>query len=237
MINLITDLETLRTPAESLTFLTKDGISKEEGAEVINKLKTVLEEHPDFISIAAPQIGINKRIFCVRFNDQIKTFINPIITKKKKSMIAPEVMTSVFPGKEFLLARPSEITVVYTTGEFKYEDNTFLNSAARVIDQQCQLLDGILPDDLGIMSDVEEDGSLFKCTDEELNQLAEIYKQFVKLKHQAIENELKEDDEVHKQYRKLKFTEDVINGRSLVIQDEPPLNREQRRNLKKKKRK
>ncbi|MBR6641944.1 MAG: peptide deformylase, partial [Clostridia bacterium] len=83
METIIFDLEKLAQPSEPLTFLSEEGAKTEEGTEIVAKIKEVMEANPDMLALSAPQIGINKRIFCLRFNDQIKTFINPIITKKK----------------------------------------------------------------------------------------------------------------------------------------------------------
>ena len=64
MDTIITDLETLASASEPLTFITDKGIEKEEGEDIIKRLKDVLEADKNLLSIAAPQIGINKRIFC-----------------------------------------------------------------------------------------------------------------------------------------------------------------------------
>jgi len=212
---IITDLEQLQKPAEPLEFLTEAGTKREEGEEIIAKLKAAMEEEK-LVVLTAPQIGINKRIFCIRFSDQIKAFINPIITKKTGSVLGPETFNSL-PGKEILIARPEEIRAVYYTDDFKYEDNKFLKTGARLFDQQCQLLDGILPTELGLVSDIEEDGSLWDLTDEEFAQLTEVYKKFIETKTKALQASIGE----HEQdvYKKLKFTEDVINGRTEVIED------------------
>ena len=222
---IITDLNLLQKPAEPLEFLTEAGTKREEGNEIVEKLKATMEEEK-LITLAAPQIGINKRIFCIRFADQIKVFINPIITKKTGSIIGPETFNSL-PGKEILIARPEEITAVYYTDDFKYEDNKFLKSVARLFDQQVQLLDGILPDELGLVSDIEEDGSLWDLTDEEVEQVAEIYKEFIKTKQEALSKNIGEHEKAI--YNKLKFSEDVINGRAQVIEDDSKLKEEQRK--------
>jgi len=60
----------------------------------------------------------------------------------------------LFPGKEFVIGRPEEITVVYYNEDFKYEDNKLMGYAAALFDQQYQLLEGVLPDELGLMSDI-----------------------------------------------------------------------------------
>jgi peptide deformylase len=219
MTEIIKDIEKLSSAAAPLQFLTEQGIEKEEGLSIIAQIKEAMEADKTILALAAPQLGIDSRIFCIRFNDQIKTFINPIITKKAKYEIKPESFVSM-PGKEILITRPEELTVVYYTDEFKYEENKLLGSAARLFDQHCQLLDGVTPAELGLISDVETDGSLADLTEEEITQVVEIYKQFIKAKAEALQKEIKEDPEVEKAYRQLKFTEKVINGDALVISDE-----------------
>ena len=158
-MEIIYDIDVLSVPSEPLTFLTDQGAKTEEGEEIISKIKEVMEANTELLALAAPQIGINKRIFCLRFNDQIKTFINPIITKKKGLNIVVETCASM-PGKEIVIGRPEEITVVYYNDEFKYEDNKLVGVAASMFDQQAQILDGVLPSELGLVSDIEEDGKI-----------------------------------------------------------------------------
>lgn len=213
----ITDIE----PASPLEFITDSGMSDEamqEGKSIIAELKEVLNANTNLFALAAPQIGINKRIFCIKFNDSIKAFINPIISKKTGNIIGPETCASL-PGKEILISRPEEITVVYYNEDFKYEDNKLLGIAARLFDQQYQLLDGVSPADLGLVSDIEQDGSISELTEEEFNQVIEIYKQFVQAKAKALKEELS-GSELNKNYKMLKFTEDVINGRTVISETE-----------------
>lgn len=215
-MRLITSLKRLQTAAEPLKFLTDNGIEKDEGLEVISKLKTFLEKNKNIVSVAAPQLGSNKRIFCIKFQDTIKTFINPIITKKANYSIQPETFSSM-PGKEILITRPNELTVVYYNDEFKYEENKFLGTAARVFEQSCQLLDGITPDAIGLVSDIEEDGTLWDLTEEEMQQMKEIYKQYIKAKLKAANQFIENNEEFAAQYKELQFTEKVINGDAAIV--------------------
>ncbi len=219
MIEIIKDLEKLTSAAAPLQFLTEQGTMKDEGLDIISKLKEAMDADKTILALTAPQIGIDSRIFCIRFNDQIKTFINPIVTKKGKYEIKPESFVSM-PGKEILITRPEELTIVYYTEEFKYEENKLLGAAARLFDQSCQLLDGVTPADLGLISDVETDGSLADLSEEEIAQVVKIYKQFIKAKDEALQREIKEDPEVEKAYKQLQFTEKVINGEAFIIEDE-----------------
>ena len=216
MKKIITDLTKLSSASEPVEFLTNTGIIREEGDEIVKTLKEWLGKTKTEVAIAAPQLGINKRVFCMKFQDTVKTFINPIITKKANYVIQPESFSSM-PGKEILISRPEEITVVYYTDEYKYEENKLLGIAARVFDQNCQLLDGITPDILGVVSDIEEDGSLWDLDDEEMKQLVELYKQIVEARTNAMQAKVKEDPEIEKKYTELKFTEKVINGDAAYV--------------------
>ena len=214
---IITNIETLLTPAEPIEFLTEQGAKTEEGTEIINKIKEVMGTNTEIIALSAPQIGINKRIFCLRFNDQIKTFINPIITKKKGLKIVVETCASM-PGKEIVIGRPEEITVVYYNDKFDYEDNKLIGVAASLFDQQAQLLDGVLPSELGLVSDIKEDG---KIEDSDLTDIIPFYKDtFLPSRLASLNSVIEADEEAAKDFKQLKFTEGVINGRIAVIESE-----------------
>lgn len=217
METIIYDVEKLSVPSEPLTFLSESGAQTEEGNEIINKIKEVMESNPDMLALSAPQIGINKRIFCLRFSDQIKTFINPIITKKKGLNIVIETCASM-PGKEIVIGRPEEITVVYYNDEFKYEDNKLVGISASLFDQQAQILDGVLPSELGLVSDIEEDG---KIEESDLVEIIPFYRDtFLPSKLGNLKAAIDADEESTKAFNQLKFTEGVINGRIAVVESE-----------------
>lgn len=217
MSYIITDLTQLSCPSEPLTFLSESGAQTDEGNSIIGKIKAAMEEDNSILALSAPQIGINKRIFCLRFNDQIKTFINPIITKKKGINITIETCASM-PGKEIVIGRPEEITVVYYNDDFKYEDNKLLGVAASLFDQQAQILDGVLPFELGLVSDIAEDG---KINDADLVEIIPFYRDtFLPSRIASLKATIESDEVNAKEYNHLKFTEGVINGRIAVVEPE-----------------
>ena len=204
-------------PSAPLEFLTETGAQTEEGLEIIGKIKAVMEADESILALAAPQIGINKRIFCLRFNDQIKTFINPIITKKNGLKIVIETCASI-PGKEIVIGRPEEVTVVYYNEDFKYEDNKLIGVAASMFDQQAQILDGVLPNELGLVSDIEEDG---KIEEADMAEIIPFYKDtFLPSRLASLQTVIEADEDAMKDYKQLKFTEGVINGRIAVVESE-----------------
>lgn len=228
MKRIVKNLEKLGVAAEPLEFITETRLDTAEGESIIAELTAVLKGHKDLLAISAPQIGINKRVIGVKFDDGIKFFINPIITKKSDYKIIVENCVSM-PGKEIVTARPTEITMVYYTNEFKYEDNKFIGHAASLFDQLAQLLDGITPADIGLVSDIEADGKLADLSDDEFAEVVDFYKQFVAAKSTSMNQAIEADSDLKSEFTQLKFTESVINGHAAIVQQEPKMNRAMRR--------
>lgn len=220
MIDFVTDLETLNNSAEVFTLVKDGNLTKDESNEIVSKIKEALTANAELVALAAPQIGINKQIFCIKFNDVIKTFINPVITKKQGITYSVETIPNI-PGKEYFVTRPVEVSAVYYTEDFKYEENKFLDSAAKIFDQQCLILEGILPNQLGMEFPAEEGNSLKEAPAEILEIIAKNYNEWLKIKNEDLQKEILSDPELKKQYNQLKFTEDVINGRSAIVTKDP----------------
>ena len=220
-MEIITDSKILAEPAEQFAFMNLDTKQLETAdiTSTIDTLKQYFNENSQIIALSGPQIGIKKRIICIRFDNELRFFINPIITKKAKYTIVPETCASL-PNKEILIARPEDITIVYYNEQLKYEENKLLGYAARIFDQQCQLLDGILPSDLGLVSDITVDGKLSDLSENDFNQAVELYKQYIKVKALKATEEATATTELATQYRTLDFSEKVINGQaSIVVND------------------
>ena len=62
------------------------------------------------VGLAAPQVGILKRIVVIDVGDGLIELINPVITYKKGEQINPEGCLSV-PGKSDTVARPEKVKV------------------------------------------------------------------------------------------------------------------------------
>lgn len=217
MEKIITEIENLSVEAKAVEFLSDKGTDVDGAVKAtVDKLKECMHSDETIRALSAPQIGLNERIFCIRFADVIKTFINPIVTKKSGSIVALETSESM-PGKEIVIRRPTEITVIYYTDEFKYEENKFLGVAASTVDQMTNYLDGIIPSDLGLVFDVEEDGHI---TDEDLVELVPILDQYIKIKLDAYKKEIDADEELSKGFKLAKFSEDVINGRTKIVESD-----------------
>ena len=107
---IITDLEKLGEWSEVID-------PKKEGKlcqQIIGELKATMRAK-DLEYLTAPQIGYNRRIFCVRFsNNDYRTFINASISNMAKMTIAREVCNSI-SDKRFIIPRYNMIEVIYYT--------------------------------------------------------------------------------------------------------------------------
>lgn len=93
--------------AEEIDIKTENNLMR----EIISALKHTIELN-NLVSLSAPAIGYNKRIFCIKFETEIKTFINPIISSYKGLQIFTEICQSI-PNKKFLRIRNNDIQVIY----------------------------------------------------------------------------------------------------------------------------
>jgi peptide deformylase len=214
-----TDLTKLKTvEIEPLLFISKTGLILEEMNKANKIIETIINElnNNNLLYLSAPEIGINKRIICLKFDNQIKSFINPVITAKRNYTLGAETFNSL-PNKEILVSRPEEITLVYYNQDFKYEENKFVGTAAKILDQELQLFENILPNDIGLISDIETDGKLADLSEEDFKEVVEIYKQFIETKIKNLTTDLSEEEQ--REYRQIKFTENVINGQTVVADD------------------
>ena len=134
--------------------IVKDPILRKQAREVteINmKIKTIVEDMIETmyaengVGLAAPQVGILKRIFVSDIYDEtgVKVFINSKITKMSGEVEGEEGCLSV-PGKIGNVVRPEKITITALNldgEEFTMEAEGFL---ARALCHESDHLDGIL---------------------------------------------------------------------------------------------
>ena len=99
MLKIITDVEKLRGKNET--------VSLNEGKEIIRILESVLKTG---LGLAAPQVGIHKRVAIVRAEDKID-FINPVILSAEDPFTNFREGCLSIPNKRFNTKRFGEIFV------------------------------------------------------------------------------------------------------------------------------
>ena len=103
ILNVDTDNETLRKKSR-------------EVEKIDDRILTLLDDMAETmydangVGLAAPQVGVLKRVVVIDVGDGLIELINPVITYKKGEQINPEGCLSV-PGKTGTVARPEKVKV------------------------------------------------------------------------------------------------------------------------------
>lgn len=103
ILNVDTDNETLRKKSR-------------EVEKIDDRIITLLDDMAETmydangVGLAAPQVGVLKRVVVIDVGDGLIELINPVITYKKGEQINPEGCLSV-PGKTGTVARPEKVKV------------------------------------------------------------------------------------------------------------------------------
>ena len=96
------------------------------------------------VGLAAPQIGLSKRIFVAESADGVIALVNAHITKRSKKNIKDEEGCLSIPGKFDKAARAKKVTIDAVTTDGKpiiFEAEGFF---ARIMQHEIDHLDGIL---------------------------------------------------------------------------------------------
>lgn len=108
-IDLVDDVVSLRNKSTPLDLSDVDKLK-----EISNVLIEYLNKTPEAFGISGVQLGINKTIFAIRFKDNIKVFINPVLVfpVKKQTFISFEGCMS-FPKIVCPIPRFNMVEVIY----------------------------------------------------------------------------------------------------------------------------
>jgi len=118
----------------------------EEISQLIKDLEDTLDSTETGIGLAAPQIGINKRIIAWRYGvdaEPVRIIINPILKDRRDKYIDVESCLSV-PGVEEKVERAYELWVSGMTKSGKRLSFKFKGLMARMVQHEVDHLNGIL---------------------------------------------------------------------------------------------
>lgn len=106
--------------------------------------------------LAAPQIGINKRVVVIDVEEGFYELVNPVILSEKGEQVGPEGCLSV-KGKQGTVARPEKVKIEYRDRNGRKHKLTAEGFFARAVCHETDHLDGILYIDKAIeVHDIEE---------------------------------------------------------------------------------
>lgn len=108
--------------------------------------------HAEGIGLAAPQVGLNIRLFVVDgtplkedMSDMVegkKVFINPEITEESEEDVTYEEGCLSVPGIHEKVSRPAEITIHYFDENWEEHTDTFSGFFARMVQHEYDHLEG-----------------------------------------------------------------------------------------------
>ena len=110
----------------------------------ILELKSTLEFSSNGVGLAAPQIGIFKRIIAIKPKKEITIMINPKITDFKDYFISRNEGCLSFPEKRVDTVRHREIEVAWQDESGDLQIERFENFEAVILQHEIDHLDGIL---------------------------------------------------------------------------------------------
>ena len=181
---------------------------------IIIEMKNTMRAN-DLIGLSACQIGYYARIICLDFNGQIRTFINPIISNVEGFELSRESCHSL-GDKTFIRPRNSKIDIMYQTPLGKTESATLVGYAARLFQHHIDHLDGILLSDIGLEIDADFDAA----TQEEKEQIIDMYLDSLDVKKKEIDTEIETDKDAKKLSDGIKFLQSVENGETIIETEE-----------------
>jgi peptide deformylase len=98
----------------------------------------------DGVGLAAPQVGISKRIFVYDAGEGIRVVINPEFLWKSEETVKMEEGCLSIPGIYADLFRPSRVRLRYQDVEGNFHEEELSEYAARIVQHEADHLDGVL---------------------------------------------------------------------------------------------
>ena len=112
--------------------------------DIVSDMLNTLEAEGG-VGLAAPQIGITKRIILVRYDDKVETYINPEIeVLENKRIEGDEGCLSIYSIQGFQVKRYPKIKIRTTNIKGNIEEFIAEDLLARVIQHEVDHLDGIM---------------------------------------------------------------------------------------------
>jgi peptide deformylase len=144
--------EVLRKKAEPIDLNDKEGI-----AALVQDLKDTLKVS-EGCGLAAPQIGVSKRVLIVDGDEVAETYpylkgfkrtlINPVVLEESEKKCEYSEGCLSVPGIYSDVVRPEALTVEYYNEQLEKVTETFDKFGARMIQHEMSHLDGVLFTDL-----------------------------------------------------------------------------------------
>lgn len=121
----------------------REEITTKEFQDFLDKLTATMKVE-DGIGIAAPQVGINKRVFIAHIKHKDMTFINPEIVKSSEATVETEEGCLSVPNVWGIVTRPKKVTIKAIDRHGRDMELDLKNIEAVIVQHEKDHLDGIL---------------------------------------------------------------------------------------------
>lgn len=111
-----------------------------------NQMLTLMRKNKG-IGLAAPQIGLSKRLFVMDVNGTVRCCFNPEIVNSSNDTSDFEEGCLSFPGELCIIKRPSGVNVRYQNLQGTWIEETLTGLEARCFQHELDHLDGIVMHD------------------------------------------------------------------------------------------
>lgn len=200
---IITDEEILGQRSDEIDTRKQNNLMR----EIILDLKDTIRANENCVGLSAIQINQPYRIFCINFNGDIRTFVNPIIAEAKGFTLSREGCMS-FPGKEYIRPRNNDIKVIYQTPLGKVMSNKLVGRAAEVFQHELDHLDGLTIADIGL----EVPENYDKLSEDERAEIIKVYMESLDMKQKEAHKAIEEDKELKQTADAIKFINAAQKG-------------------------
>jgi len=106
-----------------------------------------LMKNNDGIGLAAPQIGISKRVFVMAVHGRERVCFNPEITFRSDVLTEFSEGCLSFPGEQCIIKRPDTIAVRYQDHRGDWTEDEMVGLEARCFQHELDHLDGVVMQD------------------------------------------------------------------------------------------
>lgn len=203
----VTDYDVLSIRCDEFDLVKKNT----EVQNIILTLKNTIRANPGMLGLSANQVGFSRRIIVLNFNGDLRTFINPIITRVDGFELSRETCHSI-PGKTFIRTRNSRVWVTYQTPLAKIESVELNGVAAKVMQHHIDHLDGLILSDVSLEIDEDFDNA----PEEEREEVIRMYLESLDLTASVLKSEAEKDEDGKKLSDALRFMESVQKGETIV---------------------
>lgn len=206
MKDIITDTEKLAELAERSEVVILPKMAKQM-RDCIAEIKDTMRKKK-LVSLSAVQIGYPLKIFCINFNGEIQTYVNPMMTDVSKEYHLSRETCASYPDKEYIMPRCVRIRALYTHPKGEPKSCVLEGHACYLYQHELHHLEGVTLDDVAL----ELPEGYDEASEEERTELVDYYLDSLDIKRKSLLEEIEKDDDLKKVSDAIAFMQGVNSG-------------------------